>query len=59
MLSLMPVEYAITTVLNKLEGRLSLKEEKTTGFRGFVDKKDAFAVLPKGFIPSTSHVFLL
>ena len=53
----MSVEHAIVTVLNKLGGKLSLKEEQTTAFIGFVDKKDVFAVLPTGFIPSLRHTF--
>ena len=42
------VESAIATVLNKLDGIFSLKEQ-TTALKAFVDKKDAFSVLLTGF----------
>lgn len=37
------VESAIAAVLNKLDGILFLKEEKTTARTAFVDKKDVIA----------------
>ena len=44
------LESAIATVLNKLYGIGSRKEDQTIALRAFVDQKDVFAILPTGFV---------
>lgn len=42
-------ESAILSVLNKLHGIFSLKEQQTTVLKALTDKKDGYAVLLTGF----------